>query len=93
MNTSELIKILSERLNKPQSEIKSTFNSVIAVLKEKLVKHNSFRIPSFGTFDIAERKHRKSYNPHFKKMMLVPQKIVGVFRPAKALRENINKAE
>ncbi len=87
MNTSEIIKILSERINKPQIEVKGILNSVIDIFKNHLDNHDRFTIPGFGTFDTAARSPRKTFNPHYKKMMLLPKKIVAVFRPAKALRE------
>jgi len=87
MNTGEIIKILSEKLNKPQTEVKGILNSVISVFKDHLANHDRFTIPGFGTFDTAARSPRKTYNPHYKKMMLLPKKIVAVFRPAKSLRD------
>ncbi|KAA3617574.1 MAG: HU family DNA-binding protein [Calditrichaeota bacterium] len=87
MNTSEVIKILSERLAKPQTEIKGVLHSVFEVFKQHLSNHDRFTIPGFGTFDTAARSPRKTYNPHFKKMMLLPKKIVAVFRPSKALKD------
>lgn len=89
MNTSEIVKILSERLDKPQTEIKGILNSVFAIFKEYLGNHDRFTIPGFGTFDTSARSPRKTYNPYYKKMMLLPKKIVAVFRPSKALREKV----
>ena len=87
MNTSEIIKILSQKLSKPQNEVKGLLNSAISIFKEHLSNHDRFTVPGFGTFDTAARSPRKSYNPHFKKMTLLPKKIVAVFRPSKSLKE------
>ncbi len=87
MNTSEIIKILSEKMHKPQTDIKRMLNSATGIFKNHLNNHDRFTVPGFGTFDTAERSPRKSYNPYHKKLMLLPHKIVAVFRPSKALRE------
>ncbi len=89
MNTSEIVKTLAKRLDKPQSEIKTILSTVTGIFKEHLGNHDRFTIPGFGTFDTAAHNPRKSYNPHVKKMMLLPKKIVAIFRPSKALRENV----
>jgi len=89
MNTSEVIQILSQRLQKPQTEIKNILKTTFEAFRSQLAEHNHFTVPGFGTFDIAERKPRKSYNPHLKKIMILPTKIVSVFRPSKSLKDKV----
>lgn len=89
MTTSEIVKELSLKFKLPQTEVKKLLTSTVAVLKEHLVNHENFTLPGFGTFDVKERKQRKSYNPHYKKRMLLPKKIVAVFRTSKRLQEQI----
>ncbi len=91
MNTSEVIRELAKRLDKPQSEIQRQLTSVVDVFRKFLSENTRFMIPNFGTFDTEERKTRKAFNPHYKKMMVIPAKIVGVFRPAKALKDETNR--
>ena len=89
MTTSELIKTLAIKLDKPQTEIRKLLNSTIGIFRERLVNKEKFTIPGFGTFDTAERKERRAYNPHYKKMTLLPKKRVGVFRSSKKLKDQI----
>jgi nucleoid DNA-binding protein len=89
MNTKEIIKSLSERLQKPEEEVTNIFKFTIETFREHLINHNYFSLPKFGTFDISERNHHKAYNPHYKKVMLIPNKVVALFRPSKALKENV----
>ena len=89
MTTSEIVKSLSDKFQLPQTEIKKLLTSAVSVFKEHLVNHNSFTIPDLGTFDVSERKERKSYNPHYKKVLLFPKKIVAVFRPSKNLQDQV----
>ncbi|MCB0281080.1 MAG: HU family DNA-binding protein [Calditrichae bacterium] len=91
MNTSEVIKNLAARLDKSQTEIKELLHNTLEIFRNHLISHDKFTIPGFGTFDVAERKHKIAYNPHYKKKMLFPKKMVAAFRPAKALQENVNQ--
>ena len=92
MTTDEVVKRLAGTFNKTQKEMHSTLKKVVGVFRTSLAEHKSFTIPSFGTFSIQERKHRKAYNPYYKKMMLIPRKIVAVFRTSKVLDEKLNKS-
>ena len=87
MTTAEIIKSLATKFDKPQTEIKRLLKSTIDGFKEHLVNNEKFTIPGFGTFDTTERKERKAYNPYYKKMTLLPKKVVGVFRPSKKLKD------
>lgn len=89
MNTSEIIKTLAAKFDKPQTEIKKLLASTIGIFREHLVNKEKFTIPGFGTFDTAERKERKAFNPHYKKMTLLPKKIVAVFRPSRKLKDQL----
>lgn len=89
MTTSEIIKSLAEKFDKPQTETKKLLYSAIGVFREHLVNREKFTIPGFGTFDTAQRNERRAYNPHHKKMTLLPKKVVGVFRPSKKLKDQI----
>jgi len=91
MTTLEIVKGLSEKFKLPQTEIKKLLTSTVNILREHLVNHDKYSIPGLGTFDSTERKERKSYNPHHKKVMLFPKKRVAVFRPSKKLQEQIKQ--
>jgi len=89
MTTSEIVKSLADTFNKPQTEMKRLLISTVSVFKEQIINHNKFTLPGFGTFGVAERKERKAYNPHYKSIMLLPKKIVAVFKPSKRLKDQI----
>jgi len=89
MNTPEILKSLSKRLQKPEAEIAHVFKAAVQIFQENLVNHNYFRIPNFGSFDTIEKSHRLAYNPHYKKKMIIPNKVVALFRPSKALKDKV----
>ena len=89
MTTAEIVKTLSVKFELSQAEAKKLLSSVLSVFKENLVNHRRFTIPDLGTFDVSERKERKSYNPHHKKVLLFPKKIVAAFRQSKSLQDQV----
>lgn len=93
MNTRELIKILSERNGRSQKNVKVMYNHVISGFRKELSAHHRFTIPGLGTFGVREHNHRKGYNPLLKAKILIPRKIVGYFRSARALKEAINREQ
>jgi len=93
MNTREVVKILSERTGRPQSATRIMYNHVLTAFRKQLTAHDKFSVPGLGTFGVQERSHRKGYNPQLKKMVLLPRKIVAFFKPARALKEMVNREQ
>lgn len=93
MNTREVVKILAQRTGRSQNATRVMYNHVLAVFRKQLSTHDKFSIPGLGTFGVQERSHRKGYNPKLKKMVLLPRKIVAFFKPARALKEMVNKGQ
>ena len=93
MNKSETIKVLSERLELTQTQTEELYNSLVSSFTEHLSENNGFSIPDFGSFSSEIREEYKSYNPHYKQMMLLPKKKVVRFSQSSALKDEFNEAE
>jgi nucleoid DNA-binding protein len=93
MNKSETIKALSERLELTQTQTEELYNSLVSTFTEHLSKNSGFSIPDFGSFSSEIREEYKSYNPHYKQMMLLPKKKVVRFSQSSALKDEFNEAE
>ncbi|MBO6573203.1 HU family DNA-binding protein [bacterium] len=93
MNKSETIKALSERLELTQTQTEELYNSLVSTFTEHLSNNNGFSIPDFGSFSSEIREEYKSYNPHYKQMMLLPKKKVVRFSQSSALKDEFNEAE
>ncbi len=89
MNSSEIIKRLSERLGKSQREIRLLLKHSNEVFKKTLDVDFSFTIPKLGTFRTHSRQERKSYNPHYKKIVMLPPKRVVLFYPSSVLKDRV----
>lgn len=93
MNKSETIKALSERLELTQTQTEELYNSLVSTFTENLSKNSGFSIPDFGSFSSEIREEYKSYNPHYKQMMLLPKKKVVRFSQSSALKDEFNEVE
>ncbi|MEO9886750.1 MAG: HU family DNA-binding protein [Balneola sp.] len=93
MNKSETIKALSERLELTQTQTEELYNSLVSTFTEHLSNNNGFSIPDFGSFSSEIREEYKSYNPHYKQMMLLPKKKVVRFSQSSALKDEFNEVE
>ncbi len=89
MNTREVLKRISRRMNSSEKETRTLYQHSMAVLGEHLANRKSFTIPQLGTFGTVERKERQGFNPHDKKKISIPRKIVAFFKPARAFKEAV----
>ena len=89
MTNSELIRNLSERLGKPQVELKRIFNDATRIMKEYLDKDTKISIPGMGIFYTIVKKKRKSFNPHHKSFMMLPPKRIVKFRASTPLKDSL----
>lgn len=93
MNSSDLVSALAKNWDMSQAETRRLLDTVVNTFKDNLAKDVSFTIPELGTFDTHTRSRRKTYNPHYKKYMMLPPKRVVDYRPSKGLKEELKDVE
>lgn len=91
MNKAETIKALSEELEFTQKKTEELYNSLVQQLSDYLADDTSISIPDFGSFHPDVRDAYKSFNPHYRKMMMLPTKKVVRFSQSVALKEEFNE--
>ena len=73
-----------------KKNIEKVVDHVFTNLTSSITEEGRLSYPGFGTFEVRERKEREGLNPRTKEKITIPaSKTVG-FRPAKALKENVN---
>lgn len=90
MNKSEAIKSLSEQLGITQQETETLYDSFVSILTNHLADDQGFSIPKLGSFHSKIRDSYKSYNPHYKKMMMLPKKKVVQFSQSASIKDELN---
>ena len=93
MSKKKLIKQLKEK-NPPlnQSEIETVINTFSQNITETLKKGNSVEIRGFGRFYTKKLKENfNARNPATNKLIYKPERVKVRFRPAKQLKQIVNK--
>lgn len=91
MKKAEIIRILSERLDYPKTEVKRLLDHFSDDLIRLLKDEERISFQGFGTFSTKLSKVRVSFNPSARKRMLLPRKTKILFKPSEVLKEYINK--
>lgn len=91
MNKSEVIKVLSKDLELTQTDTEELYDEFIRIVTRHLSRDEGFTLPGLGSFHSKVRDAYKSYNPHYKKMMLIPKKKVVHFTQSSSIKEELNE--
>jgi nucleoid DNA-binding protein len=87
LNTSDIVKLMAERLGKTQTEVKTDLETTLAIFKKHFGKEEGFTLPGLGTFRVTLKDKRKSYNISKGENVLLPKKQVLEFSPSTTLKE------
>ncbi|GAB5410391.1 MAG: hypothetical protein BalsKO_27560 [Balneolaceae bacterium] len=90
MNKSETIKSLSDQLGITQKETELLYDTFVSILTLHLTNDEGFSIPRLGSFHSKIREPYKSYNPHYKKIMLLPKKKTVQFSQSSGIKEELS---
>ena len=91
MNKTELIAAVAENAGLTKKDAERVMNATIDAITASLVKGEKVQISGFGTFEIKDREARIGRNPHTKEAIEIPATKVPVFKPSKALKDNVAK--
>ena len=85
MNSTDLAKQLSKRLQITKADAEKRLELLSMIITEKLQESKTVSIVNFGNLEVKKRNERISVHPATGKKMLIPPKLVVKFKPATAL--------
>lgn len=85
----ELVRKLQLRLDKSREEIESMLDVFCDTVVERCTQMDSIMLQGLGTFEVRKKMERISVNPATGKRMLIPPKIVLVFKPNNAIKNQL----
>ena len=91
MNKAELINAVAEKTNLTKKDAESAVSAVFEVITESLAKDEKVQLVGFGGFETKAREARMGRNPKTKEPIEIPATTVPVFKPGKALKDQISK--
>ena len=93
MNNKELISELSRRLGYTAKETTSLLEGTVSAIAGQLQENNILSIQGFGSFEVRKKSERISVNPVTKQRMLVPPKLVLIYKPSVILKDKFKQNE
>ena len=90
MNNKEFIAELSKRLGYNQKETTQLVDATVSAIGEQLEEGNAVLIQGFGTFRVKKKMERVVLNPATQQRLLIPPKLVLMFKPSNVLKERFN---
>ena len=91
MNKTELIAIAAENAGLTKKDTERVLNAAIDAISLALIRGEKVQLSGFGTFETKDREARVGRNPHTKEAIEIPATKVPVFKPSKALKDNVAK--
>ena len=90
MTRSELISALADRFPKlVKKDAEISVKQILEAVESALARRDRVEIRGFGTFCLNYHPERKARNPKTGESVLVAEKYVPHFRPAKDMRERV----
>jgi DNA-binding protein HU-beta len=91
MTKADLVDIVAGKTGLTKRDVALVVESLLEAIKSSLAKHRHIEIREFGTFKVKRRKASMKYNPRDRSQkVVVPEKMVPVFKPSKFLKERVN---
>jgi len=91
MTKKELAQKLAEENNLSKAASEQIIETIFGQISQSLIDGDEVAIPGFGKFAVSKRKERTGLNPQTKEKIIIPASLKVKFKPAKQLKETINK--
>ena len=93
MEYKDFVELLRQRTGKEKGEAEAMIESFCRVVTERCAQMDSVTIQGLGTFEARKKMERISVNPTTGQRMLIPPKIVMVFKPNTYIKNSLKGRE
>jgi len=90
MNTSDIVTQVAEETGLERTEAKAALDATLAAIVNGAIKDGTVGLTGFGRFAIRTRKAGKGRNPRTGETIIIPEREVLVFMPAKSVRDAVH---
>lgn len=94
MNKQEMVDALAAKLDTSKAQTGEIIDAIFStdgVIPKALKKGEKVQIAGFGNFETRKRAARQGRNPQTGATIRIKASTVAAFRPAKALKELVNR--
>lgn len=89
MEYKDFVELLRQRTGKDRGETETMIESFCRVVTERCAQMDSVTIQGLGTFEARKKMERISVNPATGQRLLIPPKIVMVFKPNTYIKNSL----
>ena len=89
MTKADLVETISSGTGVSRHDTSLIVDGVLDSICRALSEGRHIEIRGFGTFKVRERRARRARNPRSGTEVLVPAKLVPVFKPSKELKSQV----
>src|SRR5437867_7147212 len=89
MTKADLVEEISAQTGVPKNHTALIVEGLLDACCRALSEGKHLEIRGFGTFKVRERRARRARNPRSGSEVLVPAKLVPVFKPSKELKTQV----
>jgi DNA-binding protein HU-beta len=91
MNKSQLINIVSEKVDMKKKDVELVVDTMINTIYSTLKSDDKVTISGFGTFETKFRRERNGVNPKTGEKITVTEATLPVFKAGKTFKEEVAK--
>ena len=91
MNKTELINAVAVSADVSKKEAEAVITAALDAITAALKEGDKVQLVGFGSFEVKKRAARVGRNPKTKEPIEIPATTVPVFKPGKALKDQISK--
>jgi len=91
MNKNELVSAVAEKSGLSKKDTEAIVNATIDVITAALAEGDKVQLVGFGAFEVKPRAARIGRNPKTREPIDIPASKVPVFKPGKALKDEVAK--
>ncbi len=89
MTKQDLITQVASNTGLSKKQTSEVIDDIVDAISKALASGEKVSLIGFGTFETRKRAAREGRNPQTNKPIRIAAKTVPVFRPGKALRDNV----
>lgn len=93
MTKRQLVITVAEQLGITQNEVSDVVQTTLETITEALSAGDRLEIRNFGVFEVKVRDARLGRNPRTGESVPIAEKRIPIFKPGKALKEWVEKAD
>ncbi|NLA04663.1 MAG: HU family DNA-binding protein [Firmicutes bacterium] len=89
MNKSDLVGLVSEKVDMPRKDVEKVINTVVESIIDTVAGGEKVQLVGFGTFERRYRAERKGRNPQTREEITIPALNVPVFKAGRSFKDKV----